>query len=71
MGELTYIQLTESIETGAATPVAGERRRRLEDLMAPILVGAPVQAVNARVARVAIRPPAGVSPAARRRTWAA
>ncbi len=47
VGELTYIQLTESIET-ALTPVAGERRRRLEDLMAPILVGAPVQAVDAQ-----------------------
>ena len=36
IGSVTYIQLTEAIET-AMTPLAGERRRRLETLMAPIL----------------------------------
>ena len=36
IGELTYIQLTASIET-AMTVESGERRRRLETLMAPIL----------------------------------
>lgn len=40
VGELTYLQLTESIET-ALTAEAGARRERLEALMAPILVGAP------------------------------
>ncbi|MBZ0232168.1 MAG: hypothetical protein K8M05_07420 [Deltaproteobacteria bacterium] len=40
VSDLTYIQLTDSIDTGL-TPLAGERRRRLEHLMAPILVGAP------------------------------
>jgi hypothetical protein len=39
VGELTYIQLTESIDTGMSA-VAGERRRKLQALMAPILVGA-------------------------------
>lgn len=39
VGELTYIQLTESVDT-ALTPLAGERRRRLEALMAPIILGA-------------------------------
>lgn len=36
IGTVTYIQLTDAIET-AMTPLAGERRRRLEALMAPIL----------------------------------
>ena len=36
IGDLTYIQLTASIET-AMTVECGERRRRLEALMAPIL----------------------------------
>jgi len=40
VGELTYIQLTGSIDT-ALTPAAGDKRRRLAQLMAPILVGAP------------------------------
>lgn len=39
VGELTYIQLTESIETGMSA-AAGERRRKLQALMAPILLGA-------------------------------
>lgn len=39
VGELTYIQLTDSIETGMSA-VAGERRRRLQSLMEPILLGA-------------------------------
>jgi hypothetical protein len=39
VGELTYIQLTDSVET-ALTPLAGERRQRLESLMAPIILGA-------------------------------
>ena len=39
VGELTYIQLTDSIET-AMSAEAGERRRALQALMAPILVGA-------------------------------
>jgi len=39
VGELTYIQLTESIET-AMTAVSGEKRLRLQALMAPIIVGA-------------------------------
>jgi hypothetical protein len=40
VGDLTYIQLTESVDT-AMTPEAEERRRRLEDLMAPRRIGAP------------------------------
>lgn len=39
VGELTYIQLTDSIETGMSA-LAGERRRKLQALMAPILLGA-------------------------------
>lgn len=39
VGELTYIQLTDSVET-ALTQTAGEKRRRLEALMAPIILGA-------------------------------
>lgn len=39
VGELTYIQLTDSIDT-ALSPLADGRRRRLQALMAPILVGA-------------------------------
>lgn len=39
VGELTYIQLTDSVET-ALTPLAGERRQRLEALMTPIILGA-------------------------------
>lgn len=39
VGDLTYIQLTDSIETGMSA-VAGERRRKLQALMAPVLVGA-------------------------------
>lgn len=39
VGELTYIQLTASIDTGL-TAEAGEKRRRLQELMAPILLGA-------------------------------
>lgn len=39
VGELTYIQLTDSIETGMSA-LAGERRRKLQALMTPILVGA-------------------------------
>lgn len=39
VGELTYIQLTESIATGMS-PEAGERRRRLQTVMDPILLGA-------------------------------
>lgn len=39
VGGLTYIQLTESIDTGMATE-AGARRRALQTLMAPILLGA-------------------------------
>jgi len=41
LATLTYIQLTDSVET-ALTPAAGEKRRALEALMTPILVGAPV-----------------------------
>lgn len=40
IGALTYVQLTDSIDT-ALTPEAGAKRRALEALMAPILVGAP------------------------------
>jgi hypothetical protein len=43
VGKLTYIQLTGSIET-ALTAEAGAKRRALQALMAPILVGAPVAA---------------------------
>jgi hypothetical protein len=39
VGELTYIQLTDTIDTGMSAE-AGERRRKLQALMAPILVGA-------------------------------
>ena len=39
VGELTYIQLTESIETGMSAE-AGDRRRKLQALMEPILLGA-------------------------------
>jgi hypothetical protein len=39
VGELTYIQLTDSIDTGMSA-VAGERRRKLQAIMAPILLGA-------------------------------
>ena len=39
VGALTYVQLTASIDT-ALTPDAGAKRRALEALMAPILVGA-------------------------------
>lgn len=39
VGELTYIQLTDSIET-AMSAEAGARRRALQALMAPIIVGA-------------------------------
>jgi len=38
VGDLTYIQLTPTIET-AMTAEAGEKRRRLEAVMEPILVG--------------------------------
>jgi len=41
LATLTYIQLTDSVET-ALTPAAGEKRRALEALMTPILVGAPI-----------------------------
>jgi hypothetical protein len=41
VGDLTYIQLTDSIDN-ALTPEAGAKRRALEALMAPILLGAPV-----------------------------
>ena len=41
VGALTYLQLTDSIDT-ALTPEAGAKRRALEALMAPILVGAPL-----------------------------
>jgi len=41
LATLTYIQLTDSVET-ALTPAAGEKRRVLEALMTPILVGAPI-----------------------------
>lgn len=37
VGELTYIQLTEGVET-AVSPESDERRRKLEALMAPIVV---------------------------------
>lgn len=40
LGELTYLQLTPSIET-AMSPEAEQKRQALEALMAPILVGAP------------------------------
>jgi hypothetical protein len=39
VGDLTYIQLTDSIETGMS-PQAGARRRKLQALMEPILLGA-------------------------------
>jgi hypothetical protein len=39
VGDLTYIQLTDTIETGMS-PQAGERRRKLQALMEPILLGA-------------------------------
>lgn len=39
VGELTYVQLTDSIGTGMSG-VADERRRKLQALMAPILLGA-------------------------------
>jgi hypothetical protein len=39
VGDLTYIQLTDAIETGMS-PQAGERRRKLQALMDPILLGA-------------------------------
>jgi hypothetical protein len=38
IGDLTYIQLTDSIDS-ALTADAGEKRRRLQTLMEPILVG--------------------------------
>ena len=41
LATLTYIQLTDSVQT-ALTPTAGEKRRALEALMTPILVGAPI-----------------------------
>ena len=40
VGDLTYIQLTETVET-ALTAEGNERRLRLQELMAPILLGAP------------------------------
>lgn len=40
LGELTYLQLTPSIET-AMSPEAEQKRQALEALMAPILLGAP------------------------------
>ena len=41
VGELTYIQLTATIDT-ALTSEAGVKRRALQTLMAPILLGAPL-----------------------------
>lgn len=40
LGELTYLQLTPSIETAMSTE-AEQKRQALEALMAPILLGAP------------------------------
>lgn len=47
VGALTYVQLTGSIDT-ALTPEAGAKRRALEALMAPILVGARCPADSRR-----------------------
>jgi hypothetical protein len=41
VGQLTYVQLTASIDTGMSAE-AGEKRTKLEALMAPILLGAPL-----------------------------
>lgn len=41
VGALTYVQLTESIDT-ALTPEAEHKRHALQALMTPILLGAPV-----------------------------
>lgn len=43
VGALTYIQLTDTIES-ALTAEAGGKRRALQALMAPILLGAPLPA---------------------------